>query len=337
MNFKKADPAQGYLKLSIYGPSGSGKTFTTLLVAEGLAKKDGKKIAYVDTERGTDFYAKEVKARNIHPEAFEFDAIYTQSLLEVSDAVKSLDSAEYAVIVIDSISHMWDAAIAAYEGKKTTNDTAGGIPMHAWGSIKKPYKELIRWLVDSPFHIFILGRQKNLFETDDKDNMKKVGVAMRAEGETAYETQICARMESRQNQKDSTLSTVLIMFEKDRTGVLSGRTFPNPSFKTFEPILPLLEGPHAQSENPDDIAAKDSELLDRDIQKRKDKEIKSLDLFNEFNAEITTCEGLASLATIADKMKKGKRYMIESHIKSLREIYNSRRDRLTSDVAPAIS
>lgn len=337
MNFKKAAPAQACMKLSIYGPPGAGKTFTTLLMAEGLAKASGKKIAYVDTERGTDFYAKEVKARKIHPEAFEFDAIYTQSLLDVLDAVKSLDPEEYSVVVIDSISHMWDAAIAAYDGKKTTNENSGGIPMHAWGTIKRPYKELIRWLIDSPFHVFILGRQKNLFETDDKDNMKKVGVAMRAEGETAYETQMCARMEARQNPKDSTLSTVLIMFEKDRTSVLSGRTFSNPSFKTIEPILPLLDGSQAQFESPDDVAAKDSELLDREIQKKKEKEAKSLVLFNEFNAVIATCNELEALAEIGDQMKKEKRKMVETHIKSLREIFNSRKDRLTPDVAPATS
>lgn len=337
MNFVKAAPAQGYLKVSIYGPPGVGKSFTTLLVAEGLVALDGKKIAYVDTERGTDFYAKEVSSRKVHPAAFDFDAIYTQSLLEVIDAVKSLDSAKYSVIVIDSISHLWDAAMAAYEGTRTTNENANGIPMYAWGSIKKPYKELVRFLMDCPFHVFILGRQKNLFETDDKDNMKKVGVAMRAEGETAYETQICARMESRQNPKDTTLSTPVILFEKDRTGVLSGRTFPNPSFKTFEPILPLLGGEQAQFENPDEVAAKDSELLERNIQKKKDKEAKSLDLFNRFNAEVTSCKKLEALSDIQKEMTKNKRYMEGVHIKSLGQIFNSRRDQLTSEVVKPAS
>ena len=307
MKFQKAEPAQGFLKMSIYGHPGSGKTLTSLLVAEGLAKKDGKRIAYVDSERGTDFYAKEIKQRAVHPDAFDFDCIYTRSLLEVWDAVTSLDPEEHGVIVIDSISHLWDAAIAAYEGKKTKIDS---IPMHAWGSIKKPYKELIRWLMDSPYHVFILGRQKNLFETDGNDNMKKVGVGIRAEGETAYEPHICARMESRQNERDSTISTIIMMFEKDRTGVLSGRTFPNPSFKTFEPIIPLLNGHQAQSENPDDVAAKDSELLDREVEKKKDKESKSLDLFNGFNTQITTCQQLPALADISNEMKKKKRSMV---------------------------
>jgi pantothenate kinase-related protein Tda10 len=55
--FRKAKAEQAALKIGIYGPPGSGKTFTSLLIAEGLGKISGKRVAYVDTERGTDFYA----------------------------------------------------------------------------------------------------------------------------------------------------------------------------------------------------------------------------------------------------------------------------------------
>ena len=54
----------------------------------------------MDTERGTDFYAKDVPERKIHPEAFDFDALYTRSLADVSEAVKALDPATYSVVVI---------------------------------------------------------------------------------------------------------------------------------------------------------------------------------------------------------------------------------------------
>ena len=82
MPFKKADPQQKFLKMGIYGPPGSGKTFTTLQYAERLAEVSGKRVAFVDTERGTDFYVHKNKARKVHPEAFDFDAIYTRSLAE---------------------------------------------------------------------------------------------------------------------------------------------------------------------------------------------------------------------------------------------------------------
>jgi hypothetical protein len=258
MKFNKAKSEQGFYKAAVYGPPGSGKTFTTLLQAEGLAISEKKRIAYVDTERGTDFYSKEIQSRKVHPEAFDFDCIYTRSLLDVIQSVKDLNPNEYGVIAIDSISHLWDSAIAGYQGKMTKAET---IPMHAWGKIKKPYKELIRWLMDAPFHVFILGRQKNIFDSDSTSQMKLIGVGMRAEAETEYETHICVRMESRKIENNSSRSTIFAIFEKDRTGVLSGRTIANPSFKTLEPILPTLDEKQAQSEDPDETANKDGQLF----------------------------------------------------------------------------
>jgi predicted ATP-dependent serine protease len=140
MSFEKAKAQQAFLKIGEYGPPGSGKTFTALLVAEGLAKRTGKRVAFVDTERGTDFYAMAVAERKVHPEAFDFDALYSRSLAEVLATVKALDTDKYGVLVIDSISHIWDAAMEAYSGRKVGKDQ-DKIPMQAWGPIKKPYKE----------------------------------------------------------------------------------------------------------------------------------------------------------------------------------------------------
>jgi len=331
--FKKAKPEQGFIKMSLYGPPGAGKTFTTLLLAEELAKLSKKRIAYVDTERGTDFYAKEVKGRAIHPHAFDFDAIYTTSLAEVVEAVTKLNFEEHGIIVLDSISHLWDAAIAAYEGKKTKIDS---IPMHAWGSIKKPYKQLIRFLMDAPCHVFILGRQKNLFEDDPATGqMKKIGVGMRAEGETEYEPHICARMESRKDVNDSSRSTIFAVFEKDRTGVLAGRTYPNPTFSVVEPIMPLLDGQQAQSMDPDEVAAHDSELLEKETAKKRAKEERSAALFKDFNGQVSACANLDELASIATDLKKQKRYMTEDHLNSIRLIYGQRHDDLSKLQAPA--
>ena len=92
--FRKAKAEQAAIKLGMYGPSGSGKTFTALLIAEGLAKLTGKRVAYVDTERGTDFYCQEVKSRKVHPKAFDFDALYSRSITDVITGVQSLDPDE---------------------------------------------------------------------------------------------------------------------------------------------------------------------------------------------------------------------------------------------------
>jgi hypothetical protein len=331
MPFKKAEPKQSRLKIGFYGPQGSGKTLTALLVSEGLAAKAGKRVAFIDTEHGTDFYAKDIPDRTLHPKAFDFDAIYTRSLAETLEAVKSLDTNLYGAIVVDSISHLWDAAIAAYEGKQTS---IGTIPMNAWGSIKKPFKELIRVLLDLPVHAFILGRQKNEFERDAKGELVKTGVAMRAEGETEYEPHICARFEP-SYKVDGAQAGVTMIVEKDRSGILHGRTFQNPSFATFEPILPFLGDTQATTEDPEETAAKDSELLERDSEKQKAKSDKSQTIFTNFNSQIVSATSLEKLGLIATELKKQRKYLTPENREALLLVYGDKHKNLSAQVAPA--
>lgn len=327
--FMKANPQQARLKISMYGPPGAGKTFTTLLMAEGLAAKSGKRVAFVDTERGTDFYAKEVSNRRVHPKAFDFDALYTKSIAEVTSAVKSISPNEHSVIVLDSISHLWDSAMDAYQGRKTKIDS---IPMHAWGKIKKPYKDLVAWLIASPFHVFILGRQKNLFENDDESGeMKKIGVGMRAEGETAYEPHMCLRMEARTNADNTTRSDYFCHVEKDRTGVLAGNVIKNPSFITIEPLLPLLGETQAPQEDEEERLAKDAELLDKEDSRGLEKEKRSIGILQDLQVKIATAQNLSVLNMAGEEVKKQKRYIIDEHLRVLRELYSHRQSKLVED------
>lgn len=327
--FMKANPQQARLKISMYGPPGSGKTFTTLLMAEGLAAQSGKRVAFVDTERGTDFYAKKVGNRRVHPEAFDFDALYTKSIAEVTGAVKSINPAEHSVIVLDSISHLWDSAMDAYQGRKTKIDS---IPMHAWAKIKKPYKDLVAWLIASPFHVFILGRQKNLFENDDASGeMKKVGVGMRAEGETAYEPHMCLRMEARTNADNTTRSDYFCHVEKDRTGVLAGNVIKNPSFLTIEALLPLLGETQAPQEDEEERLAKDGELLDKEDSRGLEKEKRSIGILQDLQAKIATAQNLSVLNLVGEEVKKQKRYIVEEHLRVLRELYSHRQSKLVEE------
>ena len=143
--FQKPQSLKAALKLGLYGPAGSGKTFTSLLIAEGLSQHTGKRVAYCDTEFGTAFYGQDVPQRTAHPQAFDFDVLHTKSITEVLAALNSLDHGTHGVIVIDSITHLWDACRNAYTGRQTK---IGSIPMHAWTLIKKPYKATSAFFVD---------------------------------------------------------------------------------------------------------------------------------------------------------------------------------------------
>lgn len=316
--FRKAAPQQAALKMAIYGPPGSGKTLTSLLFAEGLTKMAGKRIAYVDTERGTDFYSQAVPSRGVHPAAFDFDALYTRSITEMIDAIKGLSAAEYGVVVIDSITHVWEAARAAYAGRETK---VGTIPMHAWGKIKAPYKSLMAMLLSSPLHVFICGRQGVEYETDaETEELRAVGLKMKAEGETAYEPHILLRMWAEKGRKPGEAGAVYAYAEKDRTGVLAGRTFLNPTYESVcQPLLGLLGATQAKM-----TAGEDAAVIDADALAAEDrlKETTSRTLCDQFKARITLCSSADALKAIGKEITPDlKARMLSVDVAALREAY----------------
>jgi hypothetical protein len=327
--FQRAKAEQAAIKMGFYGPPGSGKSFTSLLIAEGLGQASGKRVAYVDTEHGTDFYCKAVPSRTVHPEAFDFDALYTRSLTETIAAVKGLNPETYGVVVIDSITHLWEAARAAYSGRMTST---GGIPMQAWGKIKKPYKDLMTFLLSSPMHVIICGRQGVEYATDEEtDELKAVGVKMKAEGETAYEPHILLRMEAVRSKKTNEVATIYAYAEKDRTGVLSGRSFANPSFKTLAaPILGLLGGTQAQTQTEDEAAEIDADALERE---ERERAASSRDLLRTMSAKIDLAATVADLKGIGKTITpKLKAQMSPADVATLRAKYLERETALKTGI-----
>jgi len=319
--FKKAKAEQAALKLGMYGPPGSGKTFTALLLAEGLGKLSNKRIAYIDTERGTDFYCQAVPTRAVHPDPFDFDAIYTRSIMEVIVAVRNLNHDEYGVLVLDSVTHLWEAAMASFGGKLTK---IGTIPMHAWGKIKKPYKDLMAVMLNSPMHIIICGRQKTVYEEDEEtEELKSVGVTMRAEGETPYEPHILIRMESIKPKKTNEIAQIIAYAEKDRTGILAGRSFVNPTFETIcRPLLGLLGATQAQMTTTDEAASLDAESLS---QQENEREATSAKHLRELSAKITLCATEAALKALGKEITPQlKAQMLPADVALLREKYQER-------------
>ena len=328
--FRKAKAEQAALKMGLYGPPGSGKTFTTLLLAEGLAASSKKRIAYVDTEHGTDFYCQKVPTRAVHPEAFDFDAIYTRALTEVSSAVHQLDPQTYGVVIIDSITHLWEAARAAYDGRQTK---IGTIPMQAWGKIKKPYKDLMAFLLSSPMHVLICGRQGVEYETDEEtDELKAIGVKMKAEGETPYEPHILIRMEAIKPRKTNEVATIIAYAEKDRTGILSGRSFSNPNFESIcAPLMGLLGDKQARMETGDESASIDAEAL---AKQEKEREGGSAELLRNFKARIDLAPDAKALKAIGKEITPQiKSQMLPAHVAELREHYQHRESQLSQAVA----
>jgi AAA domain len=296
--FQKPQALKAALKMALYGPAGSGKTFTALLVAEGLARHTGKRIAYCDTEYGTAFYGQQVAQRAAHPDAFDFEVLYTKSITQVLDAVRGLDPAVHGVIVIDSISHLWDACRNAFKGKLTK---AGTIPLHAWTGIKKPYKELMHLLLASPVHVLICGRQGNDFAEDDESGeLKNLGYKMRAEGETAYEPDVLVRLEAHKPSKKA-LAIPTAHVEKDRTGVLAGQSIPWPTFDNLAgPLLGLLGATQASPPSDDEVGVQDAEALARQEWEGRRR---SAELTGEYTERFALAETVVELQRIGGELR----------------------------------
>lgn len=265
LKMEKAKPKQGYIKAGNYGESGSGKTLTFLLLAEFLAARDPQKrrVAYVDTELGTDFYAQDIPERAVHPKAFDFDRCVTRSLLDVRDFIKDPETEKkYCVIVLDSMTHLWQSAQEAWTGNKTS---IGTYPVQAWGPIKRPYKQMLDAGLNGQFHFLICGRLKIEFEEDaGSGKLMATGTTMKAEGETPYEPNLLVHMYQERVKKDAVGLTpfhIKAYIEKDRTGLLTGRTFTDPKPEDFAPLLKYLIGDQGKIETTDEASEKDATAL----------------------------------------------------------------------------
>lgn len=320
--FTKAKAEREFMKAGFYGKTGSGKTLTALLVSEGLANRDGGRIAYIDTERGTAFYDKPIDARTVHPAAFDFDRIVTRSLYEVVEAVESLDPNVHRVLVIDSITHLWDAAKASYTGKLTSK---GSIPVQAWGAIKKPYKRLMSLFLDLPVHAILCGREGVEMEDDDDGNAVVVGKKMKAEGETPYEPHMLVQMRPRRDEDGGHI--ISAFFEKDRSGILTGRTIDWPSYATFEPVVNVLAGdsPAQRLGTPEENAERDAEARERQNEQETSERNA---LYEQIRQAIVTAQDASALkaAWLLTGGKKGK--LGEEHFANLTTLKDARKAEL---------
>jgi hypothetical protein len=317
--FAKAHAEQAKLKIGIYGESGSGKTFTSLLFAEWLAAKEGKRVAFIDTERGSDFYARSIKERAVHPQAFDFDALYTRSIHEAIEAVEDLNPAEHGVLIIDSITHLWEAAKEAYAGKLTSK---GGIPVQAWGEIKKPYKRLMSLFLDGDFHAIVCGREGVMMEQDADGEAKVVGKRMKSEGETPYEPHILLRFHPSREEKTG-LYIISFLCEKDRSGILTGKTIQNPTFEVLEPIYGYLT-PGAQGKvgSLEDAAAQDAARAE---EKEEKKQAAREALYDTIRRAILAADSVDSLKAAWELMKGKKTALGAEFVEKLEATKDARK------------
>ena len=325
--FHKPISLKAALKIGLYGPAGSGKTFTALLLAEGLARHSGKRTAFCDTEYGTAFYGQPVPQRAVHPEAFAFDVLHTRSITEVLAAVKGINVDTYGVLIIDSITHLWDSCKNAFTGRLTR---AGTVPFHAWATIKKPYKELMNLLLSLHVHVLICGRMGIDYAEDEASGeLKNQGYKMRAEGETAYEPDVLLRLESHKPNRKA-LAIPMAFVEKDRTGVLAGQSIPWPTFDNVaRPLLGLLGPTQVAVLSDDEVSQQDADALARQETERARR---SAELLVQYTERFAQADGVAALEGIGKELTPAvKAQLSGTDLGQIRQAYTRRLAQLKAE------
>lgn len=233
-----------YFKAAIEGFAGSGKTYTAAQIAIGLHKRIGSKkpVVIFDTERASKFL------KPLFAEAgIEVLVREAKSLADLKTTMDRMRGGISDVLLIDSISHVWEGVLAAYAEKK--NRTR--LEFQDWGIIKPTWKrEFSDPFVNDPYHAIFTGRagyeygnEKN--EETGKREVFKSGIKMKVEGETAYEPDMLVLMERFEemlgdDKKVWREATII----KDRSTLLDGQTFKNPNYEHFAPAIEaLLENP----------------------------------------------------------------------------------------------
>ena len=234
-----------YFKAAFEGFAGSGKTYTAAQIALGLYKRVGSKkpVIIFDTEKAAKFLKPMFAAQGI-----ELLVRESRSLADLKETMTRLREGVSDILIIDSISHVWEDFLKSYAEKVRRTR----LEFQDWGVIKPTWKtEFSDPFVRDPYHIIMNGRAGYEYENEinketGKREIYKSGVKMKVEGETAYEPDLLVLMERIQEMDGGTISKVYRqgVVIKDRSTVLDGKVFQNPTFKDFAPAIEvMLESP----------------------------------------------------------------------------------------------
>jgi len=242
--FMPAANTKPYFKAAFEGFAGSGKTYTAALIAIGLHQRIQSKgpIIIFDTEKAAKFL------KPLFAEAkIELLVKESRSLADLKETMKRMKEGAGEILIIDSISHVWENFLEAFKQKVHRNS----LQFQDWGIIKPSWKtEFSDPFVNDPYHIIMCGRAGYEYENEinpdtQRREIYKSGVKMKVEGETAYEPDILVLMEQFEEVigKDKKIWNEATII-KDRSTLTHGKTFKMPTYKDFAPAIEvMLENP----------------------------------------------------------------------------------------------
>lgn len=237
--FTPLENTMPWLKLAAEGTAGTGKSYTLALITIGLYQRiqSTKPIVIFDTEQSAKFLRLMFGKHNIEVLVKE-----SRTLPDLAATIDWCSDGNADICFIDSITHVWEDFLNDY-----TQNGRKRIQFQDWGKIKPIWKhEFANRVVGCQCHLLFTGREGFTYdyeEIDGKKTLVKTGVKMKTEGETAYEPDVLLRLERFEQLIDPNIpkeiwreATVL----KDRSDILDGKVFRDPSYDDFAPVIEFL-------------------------------------------------------------------------------------------------
>jgi hypothetical protein len=193
---KTASKSDKKLKIGMSGPSGSGKTYASLLIAHGLVK-DWSKIYVIDSERDSSSLYSDLGPYKV----LNLSSPY--SSVNYINAVQACKDHGAEVIIIDSITHEWEACLELHA-------KLGG-SFKEWGAVTPLHNKFIDKVLTIDCHVISTVRRKEEYAMVTENNktvIKKMGLGEQTRSGFSYEMDVMF---------DITLPEHLASTSKDRT------------------------------------------------------------------------------------------------------------------------
>jgi hypothetical protein len=203
---KPAQKVQQFARICLWGVEKQGKTHAALELATALVGERGP-IGVISSERGSSAllsrnYPHDVadlmRDEGNNPVRNPFSA------RRYEEAVTAFVNGGYPVIIVDSLSHLWEGEGGILE----VVQKAGGEFQKGWDAGSPLYQKCLNTLLSVPCHLIVTLRAKDAYELEEytkKDGKagkrpKNVGMAPVIRKYFGYEMQFMIRMEDMTGQ-----------------------------------------------------------------------------------------------------------------------------------------
>ena len=222
LQIRKASRNMTFMKCLLTGPSGCGKSYGSLVLAQGMLKEmpdlggNSKRIGYIGTESVRD---------ELYADQFDYDIISLpedqRNLDMYTEAFNAFMQAGYGIIIIDSLTHLWNWVQDKVREEEQTSRNKNGVTI--WGKWKKENKKFQDLILFSDVHVIATARGKDeyVMEQNDKGKMeiRKVGVGSQQDKDTEYEFMVSLLIDQKTHYAQAT---------KDNTHLWDGDNVSHP-------------------------------------------------------------------------------------------------------------